>query len=45
MNISKRTTIYFRHWYPRIASAFDKQAYANSTHYGLFWLGIIRYAK
>jgi hypothetical protein len=45
LNLNKRTTIYFRHWYPRIDTAFGKAVFANSTHYGVFWLGIIRYAK
>lgn len=34
-------TVYFRHWYPRVAKAFDKAVYSNSVHYGIFWLGII----
>ena len=43
MIITRKTVLYFRHWYPRIANAFDKAVFSNSVHYGFFWLGVIRY--
>ena len=42
MIINSRTTIYFRHWFPN-RMPISKLVFSNSTHYGFFCLGVIRY--